>query len=271
VFRQARLAASLAVHDPRLLGDYVRWAIQGRLHHPSEARRRDDSDVLALDECLALVEAEFGARKDGPSLVRVREWSFDQRARIGGGATMAGDTLLGLLVYKVARATQPDMIVETGVATGVTSAHLLAALEDNGHGVLHSVDLPPSDMVAAGHVGAAIPGDLRHRWVYHWGASRRVLPKLLDSLQGGLMFVHDSDHSYRNMAWEISTAWQAMGSGGVIVCDDVHLNSAFLDSADELAATPRLVAQAEKGGTTGLLIRSLPGRAQSVPGARYPG
>jgi predicted O-methyltransferase YrrM len=271
VFRQARLAASLVVRDPRLLSEYARWAIQGRLHHVPEPSGCDDSDVLALDDCLALVEAEFGVWGEGPSLARVREWSFDQRARIGGGATMAGDTLLGRLVYEVARAARPDTIVETGVATGVTSAHLLAALEDNGHGVLHSVDLPPSDMVIAGHVGAAIPSDLRHRWVYHWGVSRRVLPKLLDNVQGGLMFVHDSDHSYQNMSWEIRSAWRAMSPGGVIICDDVHLNSAFLDSAGELGAHPHLVGQAEKGGITGLLIRSYPGRVSSAAGTGYPG
>jgi predicted O-methyltransferase YrrM len=258
VLRQARLAASLAVRDPRLLGDYARWAMEGRRHQPA-APRNDYPGVLTVPECLALVEAEFGAWEEGPSLARVRNWSFDQRARLGGGATMAGDTMLGRLVYEVARATRPDVIVETGVATGVTSAHLLGALEDNGHGVLHSIDLPPTDMVAAGHVGAAIPGDLRHRWIYHWGASRRLLPKLLTGLQGRLMFVHDSDHSYRNMAWEIRSAWRAMGAGGVIVCDDVHLNRAFLDTAAELGGSPQLVAQAEKGGTTGLLMRTVSG------------
>jgi hypothetical protein len=54
----------------------------------------------------------------------------------------------------------------------------------------------------------------------------------------------------------------------VIVCDDVHLNSAFLDTADELGEPPRLVGQAEKGGTTGLLIRLLPGGDQSVLGTK---
>jgi predicted O-methyltransferase YrrM len=255
VLRQARLAASLAVRNPRLLGDYTRWAIEGRRHQPAAARQVH-LGVLTVDECLALVEAEFDGWEEGPSLARVREWSFDERARIGGGAIMAGDTMLGRLVYEVARAVRPDTIVETGVATGVTSAHLLAALEDNGHGVLHSIDLPPTDMVAAGHVGAAIPDDLRHRWKYHWGASRRLLPKLLKELQGRLMFVHDSDHSYANMAWEIRSAWQAMSSGGVIVCDDVDLHTAFLDTARELNGRPWLVAQAEKGGTTGLVIRA---------------
>jgi predicted O-methyltransferase YrrM len=257
VLRQARFAASLAVRDPRLLGDYACWAVEGWRHQPVAARQHHPG-VLTVDECVALVEEEFGAWEAGPSWARVREWSFDPRARMAGRVTIAGDTKLGQLVYEVARATRPDTIVETGVATGVTSAHLLGALEDNGHGVLHSIDLPPTDMIAAGYVGAAVPDELRHRWVYHWGASRRLLPKVLDGLQGRLMFVHDSDHSYANMAWEIRNAWQAMGSGGVIVCDDVDLHTAFPDTASELDARPRFVEQAEKGGAIGLLIRVKP-------------
>ena len=255
MLRQAKLAVSLAVRNPRLIGDYARWASEGRRRRPP-GPRQVHPDALTVDECLAQVAAVFGTWEEGPSLAQVREWSFDQQARVGGGAAMAGDTALGLLVYGVARATRPDTIVETGVATGVTSAHLLAALEDNGHGVLHSIDLPPTDMLAAGHVGAAIPGDLRHRWEYHWGASRRLLPGLLDGLRGRLMFVHDSDHSYANMAWEIRSAWRAMTSDGVIVCDDVDLHTAFLDAAAELHGSSWLVRQDEKQATTGVLIRT---------------
>ncbi|MGA7887319.1 MAG: class I SAM-dependent methyltransferase [Acidobacteriaceae bacterium] len=255
MLRQARFAATLAVRNPPLLGDYVRWAVEGWRRHPTTALQVHP-DILTVDECVALVEAEFDSWDAGPSWTRVRDWSFDPQARIGGRSIMAGDSKLGRLVYQVARSMRPDTIVETGVATGVTSAHLLAALEDNGHGVLHSIDMPPTDMIAAGHVGAAIPDDLRDRWVYHWGASRRLLPKLLDRLGGRLMFVHDSDHSYANMAWEIRSAWESMGLGGVIVCDDVHFHTAFPDTANELGAIPRFVEQEEKGGTTGLLLRA---------------
>jgi hypothetical protein len=117
VLRQVRLAASLAVRNPRLLGDYARWAVEGRRHQPVSPQDVHPG-VLTVDTCLALVEAEFGTRDEGPSLALVREWSFDQRARIGGGATMAGDSALGRLVYEIARITRPDTIVETGVATG---------------------------------------------------------------------------------------------------------------------------------------------------------
>jgi predicted O-methyltransferase YrrM len=263
VLRQARLGASLAVHNPRLLSDYLRWAIAGARQKP-DAPRHDYPNALSVNECMVIIEAEFGSSEDGPSLAQVREWSFDQRARIAGRATMAGDTMLGRLVYRIARSMRPDTIVETGVATGVTSAHLLAALEDNKHGILHSIDLPPTNMIAAGHVGAAVPHDLRRRWVYHWGASSRLLSNLLDGLDGRLMFVHDSDHAYANMAWEIRSAWRAMTSGGIIVCDDIDLNNAFLDTACQLGVRPLLVAQAEKGGTTGVFIRQA--RAAGDPG-----
>jgi predicted O-methyltransferase YrrM len=258
MLRQGRLAAALAVRDPRLLGDYARWAIEGRRQQQAAPRQVYPS-VLTVEECLVLLGADFGACEEGPSLARMRGWSFDQRARTSGGAIMAGDRMLGRLVYEVARITRPDAIVETGVATGVTSAHLLAALEDNGHGVLYSIDLPPTDMIAAGHVGAAVPDDLRHRWIYHWGASRRLLPKLFQGLEGRLMFVHDSDHSYANMTWEIRCAWRAMKAGGTIMCDDVDMHTAFLDTARELDGHPLLIGQLEKQGITGLLIRTATG------------
>ena len=242
------------MRNPRLLDDYARWFVAGQRHSPTPANRPAHTGVDSYDEGVSFVQAEFGSWDIGPAFTQVSESSFDQDARIGGGSVMAGDSLLGRLVYDVARAARPDIIIETGVATGVTSAYLLAAQEDNGRGALHSIDLPPTDMIAANHVGIAIPESLRHRWTYHWGSSRRLLPKLLNELHGSLMFVHDSDHSYANMAWEIRTASTAMSSGGVIVCDDVHLHTAFLDMARELNGKACLVEQAEKGGTTGLLV-----------------
>jgi hypothetical protein len=40
------------------------------------------------------------------------------------------------------RSLKPRVIVETGVASGLSSAHILRALAANGTGTLHSIDLP---------------------------------------------------------------------------------------------------------------------------------
>src|SRR3954467_3344478 len=50
------------------------------------------------------------------------------------------DFVLAKACYVVCRALAPEIIVETGVAHGVTSAFLLKALDANGRGALHSVD-----------------------------------------------------------------------------------------------------------------------------------
>ena len=48
----------------------------------------------------------------------------------------------GLRLYRLLRELQPRVAVETGVCNGVSTAFLLLALEDNGEGALHSIDLP---------------------------------------------------------------------------------------------------------------------------------
>lgn len=47
-------------------------------------------------------------------------------------------------LYTIIRIRKPDIVVETGVAQGVSSTFILQALEDNGRGQLYSIDLPPA-------------------------------------------------------------------------------------------------------------------------------
>lgn len=46
----------------------------------------------------------------------------------------------GSYLYALARETKPDIVVETGVASGVSSYAILQAMEDNGKGLLYSVE-----------------------------------------------------------------------------------------------------------------------------------
>jgi len=44
------------------------------------------------------------------------------------------------------RLVKPNHVLETGVSSGASSAHILLALHDNGKGTLFSTDLPPDDL-----------------------------------------------------------------------------------------------------------------------------
>src|SRR5439155_326535 len=48
----------------------------------------------------------------------------------------------GVRLYAIVRELRPRVAVETGVCNGVSTAFLLLALEANGFGELHSIDLP---------------------------------------------------------------------------------------------------------------------------------
>lgn len=158
----------------------------------------------------------------------------------------AADSLLAHLCYLVCRMLRPSVVVETGVAYGVSSAFLLAALAQNGHGTLHSVDLPPLRRGAARSWGVAVPERLRGRWILHRGSGRRVLPGLLRELGVVDLFLHDSLHTRRNMRREFETVWPRLRPGGVLLADDVERNRAFGELRRENPSLWRVVRDRER-------------------------
>jgi methyltransferase family protein len=137
------------------------------------------------------------------------------------------DFCLARSIYVICRLLSPNVVLETGVAYGVTSAFILQALAVNRRGTLISVDLPPLGRDADRHVGALIPQELRERWRLHRGPAKRILPNLVTSIKEVDVFVHDSLHTYRHMNFEFETAWPCVRPGGAVVADNVDLNDAF--------------------------------------------
>jgi predicted O-methyltransferase YrrM len=150
----------------------------------------------------------------------------------------------GLRLYAVLRKLRPHVAVETGVCNGVSTAFLLLALDANGEGGLHSVDLPEiagedyepgtfwdgkgGAVVPPGRgPGWMVPASLRDRWQLTVGRSQVKLPPLLARLGAIDFFMHDSEHSEACMRFEFDAAWAALRDGGVLAADDVTVNDAF--------------------------------------------
>lgn len=158
----------------------------------------------------------------------------------------AGDLALARACYAACRAVRPTHVVETGVAQGVTSFFILSALEANGHGELHSIDLPPLADVWADKVGVCVPTHLHHRWRLHRGTTRRVLRPLLRDLQRVGVFVHDSLHTYSTMTFELQAIVPYLTRPAVVVADDIDRNEAFFEF--ERAAAPSSAAAILEAG-----------------------
>src|ERR1051325_5013148 len=90
-------------------------------------------------------------------------------------------------LYAVVRSFKPLVVVETGVASGISSAHILRALAANGTGALYSIDLPNvqegSGLPAGRTSGWIVPDSLRGRWKLQIGDTRKLLPELLKKLE----------------------------------------------------------------------------------------
>ena len=158
----------------------------------------------------------------------------------------AADSIFARLNYVACRLLEPDVVFETGVAYGVSSAFTLRALEENGRGTLYSVDLPPLRRQYERYWGVAVPEGLRDRWRLHRGSSGRTLPDLLRRTGPVDLFVHDSLHTLRNMRREFDTVWPHLRPGGILLADDVERNRAFADLRQRSPALWRVIRDREK-------------------------
>ncbi len=147
---------------------------------------------------------------------RRKLWEFTGPQRLGTSDALSHEAL-----YLVVRATRPRVVVETGVLYGSASAHILAALARNGEGELFSIDLPRDPQEPAHDF--LVPAELRKRWTFVEGDSRRELPALLERQSEIDLFHHDSLHTSQHMTWEFQTAFRRLGPQGVLSSHDVRI------------------------------------------------
>ncbi len=157
-----------------------------------------------------------------------------------------GDPEFLRAIWCLARHLRPVNVVETGVARGLTSRVVLEALERNGMGHLWSIDRPPAlARTLHDEIGIAVGADLRARWTYISGSSRRRLPPLLQRLGRIDLFIHDSMHTEDNVRFELDRAWAAMSAGGALVVDDIDLNWGFRSFTGSLPGGSSVICQSE--------------------------
>jgi len=232
--------------------------------HPKRTleRRRIRDEVaryLGGRDVLAAFEREVRA---SGLMEHLLEKGREHQAAVGGTGHSLGAIgyTEGVYLYAVLRKLRPRIAVETGVANGFSTAFSLLALQANGEGELHSIDLPRevgreyapdtfyegegrAGIPPGSEPGWLIPSDLRERWTLVLGRSQEELPPLLGRLGSIDSFMHDSEHSFECMWFEFTAAWPHLRPGGVLLSDDVNSTDAFPRFAREQEREPVRLAR----------------------------
>jgi hypothetical protein len=139
-----------------------------------------------------------------------------------------------LELHALVRLLRPAHAVEVGVSSGVSSAYLLNAMEMNGRGTLHSIDLPSVARPVSGSAkppraswslppgrstGWAVPSRLWKRWDLRLGDKADVLPRLAHELPHVDLFVYDVPHEDTVTRREFRLFDPLISAGGVAIAD----------------------------------------------------
>jgi predicted O-methyltransferase YrrM len=181
-------------------------------------------------------------------------------------------------LYAMVRLLRPIHVVETGVSSGISSAHFLLGLRTNGRGTLHSIDLPipqrgprlaESESAVAlppGRTsGWAMPEELRPGWDLHLGPAQVLLPVVTQGIDRVDLFLHDSHHTPEHLMFELETVRAKLTPGAIVLADNVEWTG---DSFDRFAASLKVPVHARGGeDLVGLRVPPAPAPAGSARAA----
>jgi hypothetical protein len=217
----------VARYDAHLIRRSVDWLVRGR----ETTNFTYDLDSLNRDQLCWFITAVTGA-----GIGQVRSWMLELE-----DDKRLADHLTGRLSsnprrricatephwarrlgwYAIARATQPDHVVETGTHLGLGSCVIAAALLRNGHGRLTTIDIDPEAGYLIGEPWASVI-DRRA------GSSIDVL----EEMRNVDMFLHDSLHTYDYEAEELTAVEANLRADAIILSDNAHESSALSEWAE---------------------------------------
>jgi hypothetical protein len=248
--RYAARASRAIVTEPfegveRALERFSEWQDNRRLPHYRAEEDWERELHVRLDAPWPCAEREEVAAVWTRTVGELRQGELEiGRGAFGGWDD--GDPALVRAAWCAVRHLRPEVVVETGVARGLTSRAILEALDHNGTGRLWSIDLPPLlEHELAQESAAAVPRAARSRWTLLRGSSRRLLPGLVGGLERVDLFVHDSMHTTRNVLFELNQVWPHLAPNGLALIDDVERNAALARFADAHPEATALVCPAD--------------------------
>lgn len=211
---------------------YGESAKQEKIYELLSDNSNDKKIVISLEQYLSISISEYLSELENSFTYKKILKEISKKWKNLGVFGMTESRML----YAICRALRPQIILETGVASGLSSSMFLLAIKKNKMGRLMSIDLPPNIdlnnkikqftlLPEDKKTGWLVPEDLKKNWQLKLGDAKKILPEILKETKNIDLFLHDSDHSYEHMKWEFEIIWPQLTK--LLISDDISKNSAF--------------------------------------------
>lgn len=143
------------------------------------------------------------------------------------------------LLYFLVRKMNLNVIIESGVSLGYSSATILEAIKKNGNGKLYSSDFPyPGLKNSENYIGILVPEELRSDWVLKTKGDKYNLPEISE-IAGEVDLIHyDSDKSFSGREFALRVLENNIHRDTIIIMDDIHENEHFKELVDRFTSRP---------------------------------
>jgi len=206
----------------QLLGQRLNYLRHGNFHGVSANWLAKQTDGLfsGVKELAASPNIKLGIAQHD---IAAGEKLFKQIVLEKSGSNFSKnfDCEVGLasFLYALILGSKPKIIIETGVANGITTNIILRALEETG-GTLHSFDVDPRTKNVYQGKG---------NWNFHLleGDFEKDLEDQVSRVGKVDLWIHDSNHGYQWQAFEYNLGIAALNPNGLIVSDDIDSSTAW--------------------------------------------
>lgn len=144
-------------------------------------------------------------------------------------------------MYSLVISKNPNLVIETGVANGISTNAIMKALEKSKEsGALHSFDVLPETSKAYRGNG---------NWKFHLLNATKAHTQLRDELQRLAkpdLWLHDSNHGYRWQKFEFLLANKSLRRGGILISDDIDASPAWAELAGTVFRKSYIVFDSRK-------------------------
>ena len=159
------------------------------------------------------------------------------------------------IIYFLIINFKPNIILETGVAAGLSSRCILEAIKKNSKGILYSSDFPYFRLDnPEKYIGIMVPEELKKNWRLEILGDEKNIKKFKLEIDYADIILYDSDKRYSGKINFFKAINNLIRPNSIIVVDDLHNDSFFLEYVNEKKCKNWFIVESKRKHIVGIIL-----------------